>query len=120
LALSVDQQRTRIDHSHPDLSVRRQCELLGLTRSNVYYRPAEMPAEDLRLMRLLDEQNTAQPSYGSRRMTAWLVRQGVDENRLSAHIHPEHRASQVVAGRIGLHASDRIDDDGEVVWTSSP
>ena len=53
-------------------------------------------------------------------MTAWLVRHGVDENRLSAHIHPEHRASQVVAGRIGLHASDRIDDDGEVVWTSSP
>ena len=53
-------------------------------------------------------------------MTTWLVRHGVDPNRLSAHIHPEHRASQVVAGRIGLHASDRIDDDGEVVWTSSP
>ena len=29
-------------------------------------------------------------------------------------------AEMVVAERIGLHASDRIDDDGEVVWTSSP
>jgi putative transposase len=55
--------------------------LLGLTRSNVYYRPAEAPAEDLRLMRLLDEQYTACPFYGSRRMTAWLVRQGEAVNR---------------------------------------
>jgi putative transposase len=55
--------------------------LLGLTRSNVYYRPAETPAEDLRLMRLLDEQYTTCPFYGSRRMTAWLLRQGEEVNR---------------------------------------
>lgn len=35
-----------------------------------------MTAEDLRLMRLLDEQYTACPCYGSRRMTAWLIQQG--------------------------------------------
>jgi putative transposase len=63
------------------LSVRRQCALLGLTRSNVYYRPAETPAGDLRLMRLIDERYTACPFYGSRRMTAWLVRQGEAVNR---------------------------------------
>jgi len=63
------------------LSLRRQCVLLGLTRSNVYYRPAPPPTEDLRLMRLLDEQYTACPFYGSRRMTAWLVRQGESVNR---------------------------------------
>jgi len=55
--------------------------LLGLTRSDVYYRPAEAPAEGLRLMRLLDEQYTARPFYGSRRMTAWLVSQGEAVNR---------------------------------------
>ncbi len=63
------------------MSVRRQCALLGLTRSNVSYRPAETPAEDLRLMRRLDEQYTACPFYGRRRMTAWLVRQGESVNR---------------------------------------
>ena len=39
-------------HGHPDLSVRRQCELLGLSRSSLYYEPAGESAEDLRLMRL--------------------------------------------------------------------
>ncbi len=47
----------------------------------MYYRPAAAPAEDLRLMRLLDEQYTACPFYGSRRMTAWLARQGEAVNR---------------------------------------
>ena len=63
------------------MSLRRQCELLGLSRSNVYYQPVPTPTEDLRLMRLLDEQYTACPFYGSRRMTAWLVRQGEAVNR---------------------------------------
>jgi putative transposase len=61
--------------------VRRQCELLGLSRSSLYYEPAGETAENLRLMRLLDEQYTACPFYGSRRMTAWLVRQGEAVNR---------------------------------------
>jgi putative transposase len=55
--------------------------LLGLTRSIVYYRPAGAPADDLRLMRLIDGQYTACPFYGSRRMTAWLVSQGEAVNR---------------------------------------
>jgi putative transposase len=52
--------------------VRRQCELLGLNRSSFYYEPAEETAENLRLLRLIDEQYTARPFYGSRRMTRWL------------------------------------------------
>jgi len=63
------------------LSVRRQCELLGLSRSSPYYRPGGEAAEDLRLMRLIDGQYTACPFYGSRRMTAWLVAQGEVVNR---------------------------------------
>src|SRR4051794_11265952 len=64
---SCDWKRQQVEPGHPESSARRQCELLGLTRSSVYYRPAEPPAEDLRLMRLLDEQYTARPLYGSRR-----------------------------------------------------
>jgi len=63
------------------LSVRRQCRLLGLSRSSLYYEPAAETAENLRLMRRLDEQYTACPFYGSRRLTAWLVQQGEAVNR---------------------------------------
>jgi putative transposase len=62
-----------IDPGHPSLSVVRQCALLGLPRSSYYYEPVEVSAEDLRLMRLIDEQYTRQPVYGSRRMTKWLA-----------------------------------------------
>jgi putative transposase len=55
--------------------------LLGLSRSSLYYGPAGESAEDLRLMRRIDEQYTACPFYGSRRMTAWLVEQGEEVNR---------------------------------------
>jgi putative transposase len=61
--------------------VRRQCELLGLNRSSLYYAPAPESPENLRLMRLIDEQYTACPFYGSRRMTAWLVGRGEAVNR---------------------------------------
>ena len=63
------------------MSVRRQCELLGLNRSSLYYEPAGETAENLRLMRLIDEQYTARPFYGSRRMTVWLIEQGEEVNR---------------------------------------
>lgn len=64
--------RPLIDTDHPELSVRRQCELLGLSRSSLYYQPAQESEEDLRLMRLLDEEYTAHPFQGSRKMTVWL------------------------------------------------
>ena len=56
-----------VEPAHARISVRRQCELLGLNRSSFYYEPAKETAENLCLMRLIDEQYTAQPVYGSRR-----------------------------------------------------
>jgi putative transposase len=70
-----------VEVNHPELSVRRQCELLGLNRSTFYYEPTGATPEDLRLMRLIDEQYTACPFYGSRRMTEWLTRHGEEVNR---------------------------------------
>jgi putative transposase len=55
--------------------------LLGLNRSSVYYEPAAETAENLALMRRMDEHYTKYPFYGSRRMTAWLVQEGEDVNR---------------------------------------
>jgi putative transposase len=77
----VTERRLLIEPQHPALSVRRQCELLGLNRSGLYYEPIGETAENLRLMRRIDEQYTACPFYGSRRMTAWLVEQGEEVNR---------------------------------------
>jgi putative transposase len=70
-----------VEVGHPELSIRQQCELLGLNRSSLYYEAAGATPENLRLMRLLDEQYTACPFYGSRRLTAWLVNQGEEVNR---------------------------------------
>lgn len=61
-----------IQTGHPGLSVRRQCDLLGIDRSGLYYEPVGPSAENLALMRLLDEQYTRTPFYGVRKMTAWL------------------------------------------------
>jgi putative transposase len=61
--------------------VKRQCELLGVARSSVYYEPEGESAYNLKLMRLIDEQYTRTPFYGSRRMTEWLRRQGHEVNR---------------------------------------
>jgi putative transposase len=63
------------------LSVRRQCELLGLNRSSLYYDSVPEAADNLRLMRLIDEQYTARPFFGSRKMTVWLQGRGEDVNR---------------------------------------
>jgi hypothetical protein len=58
-----------IELYHPRLSVRRQCELVGLNRSSVYYQRACASPENLQLMRLMDEQYLKTPFYGSRRMS---------------------------------------------------
>ena len=61
--------------------MRQQCQLLGLCRSGLYYEPVPETAENLRLMRLLDQEYTAHPFLGSRRLTAWLNTQGEAVNR---------------------------------------
>ena len=59
------------------LSVRRQCVLLGISRSGLYYKHKGVSDLDYGVMRMLDEQYTATPFYGVKRMTAWLHRNGV-------------------------------------------
>jgi putative transposase len=70
-----------IEEGPEQLSVRRQCALLGLNRASLYYRAATESAENLVLMRRMDEQYLRTPFYGSRRMTAWRQSQGHPVNR---------------------------------------
>jgi putative transposase len=78
--LPLDAKRGLIEPDHPQLSIARQCDLLGLPRSTYYYHAHGESAENLQLMRLLDEQYTQTPYYGVRRMTAWLRSQGYQVN----------------------------------------
>ncbi len=79
--MSRSQRRAMIDREEPKLSLVRQCALLGISRSSLYYLPTEAGAEDLELMALIDQQYLKTPFYGSRRMTAWLSNHGHQVNR---------------------------------------
>ena len=70
-----------IDATDPKMSVFRQCRLLSLNRSTYYYKNKPVKPEDLKLMRLIDEQYLKTPSWGSRSMRNHLRRLGYKINR---------------------------------------
>jgi putative transposase len=99
-----------VDRAGDDLSIAGQCRLLKVARSTLYWRPAAASEDDLRLMRLIDEQYLTAPFYGSRRMVAVLRRDGWAVNRKrvrrlmrlmgieaiyqkpnTSQLHPEHK-----------------------------
>jgi len=65
-----------IDSGHASLSIARQCELVGISRSGFYYQPAGETQLNLTLMRLIDEQHMHTPYYGARQMARYLRREG--------------------------------------------
>lgn len=112
-----------------DVSLRRQCQLLGISRSSVYYQRRGMRAEDL-LMRLIDEEHLRTPVYGSRRMTAHLNRLEHRVNRkriqrlmrqMGLHaVYPKPRTSQPGVGhRVYPYLlRDRVIDRPNQVWAT--
>lgn len=64
-----------------ELSTRRQCELLGINRSGLYYEPVPTSQEELTLMRRIDELHLERPFYGSRKVMQVLKGRGEDLNR---------------------------------------
>ena len=81
MACSTEDLRRLVDRDHAEIGMRRQCELPGVNRSGLYYEPLGENEENLALMRLLDEQYTRAPFYGSRKMVEWLDTQGFEVNR---------------------------------------
>jgi len=69
-----------IEPEHATLSIRRQCQLLGLSRATYYDTPAQESAENLALMRLIDAQYLKTPFYGYPRMTVYLRNAGYRVN----------------------------------------
>ena len=122
------EKRARIEPTHPQLSVARQCALLGLPRSSYYYPPlgTESP-ENLRLMRTIDELYLERPFYGSPRMTDWLrdLDWSVNEKRVArlmrvrglqavvpgphtSRPHPEHPHYPYLLRGLKIDAPDQV------------
>ena len=97
-----------MDPQDPSLSIRRQCELLGLSRSSYYYEPASESPENLELMRRIDELYLERPYFGSRRMADHLATPEGPVNRKRVQrlmrlmgieaVYPKKRTSQPGAG----------------------
>ncbi len=79
--MSPGRRRKMVDREHPSLPIVRQCALLGVSRSSLYYRAKDASEEDLSLMGGMDRQYLETPFYGSRRLKAWLDRQGIPVSR---------------------------------------
>ena len=79
--MSRAERRALVERTDRALPVSQQCQLLAVSRSSVYRRPAEVGEEDRTIMALIDRHYLARPYYGSRRMAAWLATQGHLVNR---------------------------------------
>lgn len=81
--MSLAKKRACVDPDSSKISIQRQCELIGLPRSSYYRQPVfgEESTGNLLFMKLIDEEYTQHPFYGSRQMTSFLKRQGYIVNR---------------------------------------
>ncbi len=80
--MSVSEKRAVIDRGHSSLSISRQCELIGLPRASFYRHSSHAESSgNLELMRLIDEEYTRHPFYGTRKITVFLHRLGHTANR---------------------------------------
>ena len=82
--MSRAERRTMVIRAHPALSLSRQCRLLSIGRSSLYYTPKGESPETLALMRRIDELFLKYPFYGARQMVRHLRREGVRLGRRRA------------------------------------
>ena len=82
--MSASNRRAKLDRDHPDLSVRRQCAMLGVARSGVCRKPRPANDNDLEAMRRIDALFTARPFFGARRIARTLREEGfpIDRKRV--------------------------------------
>ena len=73
-------------------SMRRQCELLAVNRSSLYYEPVGPDEEELALMRRIDELHLQHPFFGSRMLTRALKGEGKAMFLYSAHLFVDYEA----------------------------
>ena len=97
--LSREELRRWIEPDHNTISIARQCELLGLPRSSRYYEPCGETAENLMLMRRIDELYPQWPFYGSRKLALEL---GVNRKRVGVALPRAMPCSSLIGRRLAL------------------
>jgi len=95
LDLTLEQKRTAIEPDNKQIAIYRQCELLGLNRSSLYYKPCRDTQYNEQLMRLIDEQYIKMPFYGIDKMTESL-------HRIGHHVN--HKRVRLLMRQMGLEA----------------
>jgi len=125
--LSVEEKKKLIEPGQKKLSIRKQCKLLNLTRSNLYYEPVKVSKVTLRIMHYIDEIFTECPFYGSRRIREALKRKGwtIGRERVQSLMrqmglwaiypkaklskkHPEHRIYPYLLGNIEITRPNQV------------
>lgn len=116
-----------LEPTHQILSIRRQCELLNINRSNIYYARKAIDTNILSLMRVVDEVYTKYPFFGTRQMVNYLRLQGVEVGRArirsiyealglcalcpgphTSRPHPEHKIYPYLLRGIDVVANDQV------------
>ena len=82
--MSRDRRKEIVEPEHPRLSITKQCNLLQISRSSWYYEALGESAQNLGLMRRIDERFLKTPEYGARQMARYLRRRGYWVNRKRA------------------------------------
>lgn len=125
--MSHERRKTLVDRVEARLSVARQCELLGVARSTFYFVAKGESMENLRLMRVIDEQFMATPFFGSRQMARHLRRHGhrVSRKRVrrlmlkmglapiyraprTSKPHPEHRVYPYLLSGLAIERPNHV------------
>ena len=120
-SMTPAQRRELTVRHHRHLSIVRQCQLMGVSRSSLYYRPKGTLPRDVSLMQAMDRQYLETPFYGSRRMKVSLDRHGMTVSRKRVQrfmrllglraIYRQPRTSQPAAGTLGLSLPAEGSDD---------
>ncbi len=76
----LKERKSMVDKIDKEMSINKQCEVLSIHKSGLYYKPVAEKEENLKMMKLLDKQYFETPFYGALRLTAWLQRQGFSVN----------------------------------------
>jgi putative transposase len=92
----LGERRSKVDQGHSHLSITRQCDVLQIHRSGIYYKPIGESEFNLKLMRMIDEQHMLRPWYGVPRMTDWL--------RLDKGLKVNHKRIERLYRLLGIQA----------------
>jgi putative transposase len=95
--LSVKERRALVEWEQPELSLTVQTQLLGISRSSLYYRPISPSEEEIALKHRIDELYTDYPFFGSRRIMVWLQKEGRDVNRKAVQRHMREMGLEAIA-----------------------